>query len=332
MLRQPLLLAALSCLALCARPASADDDPSTSKARTEYVAGQKEVEQQHWGEALAAFERSLALRPHALTLFNIGVCERNLGRYTRARRTLKRAIERNVTASGVELAASYLEETTGHLAHIESVLVRIDLGVEPADAALAVDGRPLSLDAEGSTTMVAGIDAPGPGKVLPKTRFTVLLDPGGHVFTLTRQGFSTINVTKSWPASTKDKLELSAVKLPARIRVRADRDGAVVRVGDVDVGVAPVEVDRPAGAYDVVVTKPGFVTYKSSVDVRPGEQLDLSAQLPQETIPLTKKWWFWTAASVAVAGAATATYFLTRPEPTRPAADGGGLGWVVSVP
>lgn len=309
--------------------ASADDDELTKRARAEYVAGQKEVEQQHWGEALAAFERSLAVRPHALTIYNIGVCERNLGRYTRARRTLKAAVDRNAASSGNELAASYLEETKGYLALIDQTLARIEVTIEPADATLQVDGRPLFVDESGS--LVAGIEAPGPGKIPTKARFSLLVDPGTHVFTLTRQGFSTLNVSKTWGATSKDHLELSATKMPARIRVRSDREGSVVRVGGVDVGIAPVEIDRPAGSYDVVVTKVGFVTYKSSVSVRPGEQADLSATLREETIPLTSKWWFWTAASVVVTGAAVGTYYLTRPAPTRSPADGGGLGWVVNV-
>lgn len=42
----------------------------------------------------------------------------------------------------------------------------------------------------------------------------------------------------------------------------------------------------------------------------------------------------WTGIGVVVAGAAAGTYALTRsePEPTRPATDGGGLGWSLRVP
>lgn len=47
-------------------------------------------------------------------------------------------------------------------------------------------------------------------------------------------------------------------------------------------------------------------------------------------VGLTQRWWFWTG--VVVAGAAITTYALTRPDPERPAVNGGGLGGAVRSP
>jgi hypothetical protein len=325
----------LACLAfgglvLVAETASTADDDATTKARVEYVVAQKLVAQEQWGEALAAFERSLALRAHALTMFNVGVCERNLGRYTRARRTFAAALARHDENGAGELAASYVEEAKGYIAEIDGILVHVELTVLPEGAALQVDGRPITTDASGA--MIAGIDPPGPGRPPPKITFGLVADPGAHLFTITRKGFSTVSVSKSWKPGAHEKLVLEADKLPAVLRVRADVEGSVVRIGGLDVGVAPIEVSRPAGTYAVEVTKVGFVTYKTSVDARPGELVDLSASLPVEKVPLTSKWWFWTVSGVVVTGAVVGTYYLTRPAPQRPGADGGGLGWVVTVP
>jgi hypothetical protein len=139
-------------------------------------------------------------------------------------------------------------------------------------------------------------------------------------------------VNKTFAPGSSPEIVLDLQSLPATLRIAADRGGSVVAVDQLDVGVAPVQITRPAGTYSVVVRKPGFVTYQSKVKVGPGEEPAILATLPEETTPVTKKWWFWSAAAVVVTGAAVGTYFLTRPDPERPAPSGGALGWVVTVP
>lgn len=66
--------------------------------------------------------------------------------------------------------------------------------------------------------------------------------------------------------------------------------------------------------------------------VLPGQSLNVSATLREDKPALTQRWWFWTGVGVVVAGAAITTYALTRPDPERPAINGGGLGWAVRSP
>jgi hypothetical protein len=66
--------------------------------------------------------------------------------------------------------------------------------------------------------------------------------------------------------------------------------------------------------------------------LEPGGRVELSAPLAPEKTPITKTWWFWTLAGGVVALATVTTYFVTRPEPERPDANGGGLGWVLRAP
>ena len=86
-------------------------------------------------EAIAAFERSQALRPHPLTVYNIGACERALGRYTRARARLRAAIADST------LEATYANEAKAWLEQIEALLVHLTLAVSPTNAAVSIDGR-----------------------------------------------------------------------------------------------------------------------------------------------------------------------------------------------
>jgi hypothetical protein len=139
-------------------------------------------------------------------------------------------------------------------------------------------------------------------------------------------------VTKTFPPAKRDALKLNLDRLPAKLRVASNEPRAVVRIEMTDVGFAPVDVERPAGAYRVEVGKPGFVSYQTTVTVNPGEAADIRASLSPES--LTKKWWFRTAAGIVATGAVVTTYFLTRsePAPERPPLDGGGLGWTVRIP
>src|SRR4051794_23601762 len=63
------------------------------EAREQFAAGAELVKAAKWSEALTSFERSFALVPHPVTLFNVGACERALGSYARARRTFLRTRE-----------------------------------------------------------------------------------------------------------------------------------------------------------------------------------------------------------------------------------------------
>lgn len=328
-------LAALLAGLVLAAPATARADgrgesEDVKKARAEFVAATDHVKNARWGEALAAFERSAALRPHALTTYNIGACEQALGRYTRARRTFAHALEANEAGGGRELPKSFAEDAKRWIAEIDGMLVRASVTLSPADASLLVDGAPLTRGDGG--VLVAGLASSDAAVKAPGARFTVLLDPGDHLFAVSRAGYGGAVVRKSMAAGSTPELKLDLESLPATIRIAANRPGAAVAIDGLDVGVAPVEISRPAGTYRVAVRKTGFVPYLTNVRVSPGDQPTLQATLAEETTPVTKRFWFWAVAATVVAGAAAGTYFLTRPDPERPAPDGGGLGWVVSVP
>jgi hypothetical protein len=311
MFRSRTLAAILFAVAtLAATPARADD---TARARTEFLAGVDYVKNARWGEALASFERSNELRSHPLTTFNIGACERALGRYTRARLTLTKALAANDAAGGKDLAPSFVNDAKTWIAEIDRLIVQAHVTVRPSDATMLVDGKP-------------------PEPALSGGAAVLVLDPGSHVFSLSRTGFNAVVVTKTLEPGSKPQIVLDMQSLPATLRVAADRPNAVVTVDELDVGVAPVQLTRPAGTYTIEVRKPGFVTYKSSVKVGPGEEPSIRANLPEEHEAITKKWWFWGGAAVIVAGAAVGTYLVARPAPERPAPNGGALGWVVTVP
>jgi hypothetical protein len=314
---------ALAFIVLLASTASAADP--LAEARQRFVEGAALVKNAQWAEAEAAFEQSARLHPHAVTTFNLGACERAMGRYTRARSLFERALAEHTAGTG-KLPEALVEEARGLEAELDRLLSRVEVTVDPPDAALAVDGRPLQATTPG--VLVAGLLPPGPGTPPPSGKFTLLVDPGSHVLTLQQKGFSEVAVNKTFAPGAQAQLLLQLDRLPATLHVAANREGAVVSVDGKDVGAVPVEVERPAGSYRVTVDKSGYARYEARVAVRPGEAANLMATLEAKKAPIYKKWWFWSAAAVVVAGVAVGTYFGTRQPPQL---DGGGLQWTIKL-
>ena len=318
---------ALACALLLAAASARADDEITQQARDEFVRGTDFVHHAQWAEALAAFEHSAKLKPHAVATYNIAACERALGHYTRARRSLRDALAQNDAAQKAQLADSLVTEAKAQLTQIDGLLATADVTLDPASASVAVDGRPLEPSPDG--TLVAGMRLPGPGEAPPTARFKLVMDPGVHVLTLSRKGYTDAVVNKTFAPGTTAALALTLDKLPSVFHVEADQANAVVSFAGHDVGAVPVDVSRPSGAYRVQVNKAGFLTYEATVTGSPGELVNLRAKMAASRPSIFTRWWFWTIAGVVVAGAATATYFLVR-QPPPP--NGGGLGWSVPIP
>lgn len=304
-------------------------DPKLQRARELYQKGVGHVKRQEWSEALAAFEDSARHNPHATTTFNVGACERALGNYTRARVAYKQALEQGRANPG-QLADSLSAEATAVMQQLESLLARAIVHLEPKEARISVDGRPLALEGKKGArpVLVAGVERPNLGKPAPAAEFEIVLNPGVHVITISRKGFGDAVVNKSFaPGSTTD-LPISLSRLPATLRISSNVDGALVRVDEVDMGPTPVDVLRPPGLYRIAVEKKGYDPFEASVSVRAGELSAQRVTLRPESRPITKTWWFWTAAAAVVVGGVVTTYVLTRPDPEPPPYERGNTGWL----
>ncbi len=306
------------------RPKTAED-PVTLEAREAFLAGTAAVKAGQWSEALIHFEKANELKAAPVITFNIGYCQRALGRYVQARLSFRKVID---DPSG--LPEAQLEETRTLLEHIETqVLARVKITLKPPTARISIDGRPL-IPYEGGEPgwLVAGLAPAGEGKPPPKPVFEVVIDPGIHLIQASRPGHEDVLINKTFAPKARETLSLELDELPATIHVESDQPRAVVLVDDRDVGLAPIELTRPAGTYRIQVVKKGFVTYDSALELTSGQKANLKARLVPEEESITQKWWFWGGAAAVVAGGVTAAYFLTRPEPQPPGYQGGTLDWV----
>jgi hypothetical protein len=285
-----------------------------------------------WADALGAFESSAKIRPHPVTTYNIAYCHRALGQYALAREVFARALAENDAAGGSALADAFVSNSRAFIDEIDRLLAMVTFQLNPPNVLVTVDGRPLAPRSNDGSLFAAGIRPAGPGEAVPVGKFRVLVDPGAHVFTFARAGFADAVVNRTLVAGARIEMKLELDRLPASLRIESTPAGSAVSIDDLDVGVTPVELSRPAGAYRVVVRKSGYEPYATQIELRAGQSADLRAPLKKHDVALTQRWWFWTGAAAVVGGVAVATYALTRGESTTQApVDGGGLGWAVKL-
>lgn len=167
---------------LVAPLAVAHADPSKADveaARAAFERGAALATEQRWLDALAEFETSARLRPHATTTYNIGYCLRALGRPTRAKKHFVAALARDDATAGKELTPQLRAAAQTYLAEAKAKIATPWVAIAPADATVTIDGAPL--EGAGVGHYLAGTRPPGPGEtVATPAGFVVELDAGPH--------------------------------------------------------------------------------------------------------------------------------------------------------
>ncbi len=316
---------------LAASSAARGDDTKNmeAEAHADFLRATALVRDAHWAEALDAFERAAAKRPHPVTTYNIGACERALGRYTRARRSLKAALDAGAESGA--LPASIAGDARAYLGEIDRLLATVHMHLSLEGARVSVDGRPLTPAGGGPSRYEAGLLAAGRGEPTRGRELEIVVDPGAHVFVVESAGHSMVVVQRVLAPAGSEDVPVELQLLPATIDISASAASSTVTIDGARAGTAPLRVNRAPGPHRVVVSKPGYTAYDTWITCKPGEETKLRATLSEEHTAITKRWWFWTAAGVVVVGAATGTYFATRsPAPASPP-DGGSLRWNVTL-
>jgi hypothetical protein len=269
-LHAALVVCASTSLALL--PAALAD--ATDDARAEFIRGTKLAEEAQWSDALNAFEKSAALKSHPLTTYNIGACERALGRYTRARKFLATAMADNQAAGQTAIKPAVVAEGKALLAEIETKLAKLDVRIVPGDAKISVDGRPLELvgTATGSSRIaVAGTRPPGAPESSLESPFRLEIDPGTHIFTLSRAGLGETSITATLLPGQKSEVELKHEPPKGGVAVLTSESS--LALGAVDGGALhplPWTVQLAPGPHELTVRVPGHAGVHEKIDTKPG--------------------------------------------------------------
>lgn len=216
--RSAALLTAIA-IAIAPAAARADEavDVAVQEARILFEEGAKMAEVGRCDDAIPTFERSHALRPHAQTTYNIALCERSLSRYTRARRTFERALDEDKGRGGGEIPAEIRASIERYVVEVSRRIARVRVTVDANDVAIAVDGRPLTIERKnGRAEAIAGTRDPGRGEVVSERDFDLAIDQGTHVIVLSRAGYFDSVITETFDARRSSPLTLRAplVKRP----------------------------------------------------------------------------------------------------------------------
>jgi hypothetical protein len=250
-----------------AAPAPAEPKATSSSAPAELSAGDAEVVEARdafrrgsalakagdWQGALAAFQRSARLKPHPVTTYDIAYCERALGHYARASFRFEEALAVPPGATAPLLppelardAETYLEEVRRRVAH---VTVRL----QPASAAIRVDGRELvRMSSPGGTAAYVVGESDAAPRGIGAGPVELWLDPGAHVFVLIGEGEARSVESRTFlageraelvlslspvPAGAAPKAATSANSKPAAVQSPPDRTAAYISFGVAGVGL-----------------------------------------------------------------------------------------------
>lgn len=159
---------------------------TTDLARELFRRGSSLAFENQWSRALAAYEESYRLFPHAETRFNIGVCYDHLGQPARAGYEIARALAGVHLEPHLQLSAERQRQAAAQLELVEQGLTRIELSNSPAGLRLLVDGRELvEADSLGDLRVPANPDDEVDSAWAPY--HVLLLEPGKHVIRLVLQ-------------------------------------------------------------------------------------------------------------------------------------------------
>ena len=129
-----LLLFTASLLALAPHVRAASPPDKSVRASAAFGKGQRLYAAGEFEKALAAFRAANAIAPHLATLFNIGRCQENLGRFAAALATFKEVLAQ-------EKDATKRAQLQRRIRSLERRPTKVFVTSRPPGAAITVDGR-----------------------------------------------------------------------------------------------------------------------------------------------------------------------------------------------
>lgn len=238
------LLLLVGALALGGATAHADK-PSANEvkqAKREYDLGYQDLQARRFGDALAHYQRSYELVARPRTLYNMALCEQELGQEETAYRRYQAFL-----AVAEARDADIVADAKTRLAALDAKLVgRVIVESTPAGATVRVDGN---------------------RAVRGKTPVTIDLAPGEHTVQIAAPGASPIERTVMVEPRANLKLSV-ALEYTSQIILRVEPDDATIeRDGDGQVATGVFVARVPPGKYTFRVQRAGYESETLKVSV-----------------------------------------------------------------
>jgi hypothetical protein len=270
--------------------AAADSPDSAERVAELKRAGDELLLDGHPIDALAYYDRALALRRDPAVVYNRGRAYNALARYPEALADFE-AFAREATPELLARVPALQE----FLATVRRRVGRVHIECSEAGARVTMNGKDL-----GVTPLADDI----------------AVNAGSLVIELTKEGF--------FPHTHKSELaggsrSIVAAVLASRanrgvLTVTSNTAGAHVKIDGTPVGMVPAEQSLFPGEHRIEVSHEGYLTSTNTVLTRAGETKTLAVELERERSVLSR-WWFWTTVGAVVAGGAITAVALTRERP-----------------
>jgi hypothetical protein len=219
-------------------------------------------QRQNWDGAQADFMQAYELSKNPRVLFNVAICEKNRGRYSRAISFFRREL----TEGQGSLTPQEETEVKSAIAGLEKFVSDLTVEVNEPGAKVLVDGAEVG---------VTPLNKP------------VSVEVGERRVTIQKAGFAdaTKTVTVSGGVAAKVSLTIEPITRMNVVKVAVvGPPNAVVKIDGKEVGPAPYtgRVTVTAEPHQFSAEAPGWVSATQSIVVREGEPMNLTLQLSQE--------------------------------------------------
>jgi len=232
-------------------------------ARVNWDNARELYDAQNWAAAMGEFQRAYEVSHNPRVLFNVGVCEKNLGHYLRASAAFRK-----------ELAEADKNVPAAELAAIHSALGTL----EPLISTLVV-----ATNEPGATLTIDKDTQPG---VSPFAQ-PIAIDVGVHTLRLAKPGFADAvleNLTVVSGEVAQAKLTLTPLEPKGHVHIEVTLAApaaprAAVFIDGKDVGNAPFDGDVDVGSHVVEARAEDYVTVRQPLSVKYKESASLTLTL-----------------------------------------------------
>ena len=210
------------------QPAGPPEVTDIGEAREAFRLGLGLSRAGQWTDALAAFQRSAHLKPHPVTTYNIGYCERSLGLYASAYGSFLLALDSGREANGEHLPEEFETEARAYVAEAERRVAHAQVILGAPDLSIRVDGRPVVAvhPAANRSFYIVSVEGTPDRTSLPPA-FDLWLDPGRHLFAASRPGGP--EIVQSYAVSAGTSIEVRFGAAPTPVGTSAPKDATDAR-------------------------------------------------------------------------------------------------------
>lgn len=257
----PPLLAAFPATAWAQAKKQSIRDQLPLEARGHWDAGIALVGAGKWAQARTSFAAAYDASKNPRVLFNVAVCEKNLGQYHRAYATIQQEL-----ADRSKLPADEINDAQQFAAGLEKFVAHITIDIDQKDADIYVNDDKLD-----NTRLPGPIDASG----------------GPIKIRAVKAGYAEATQTKEVAGGLRETFTIKMQPLERTTIVNVNVVGparATVKIDNQEVGQTPYSgpVRVSETPHQISVEAPGYVTGVQPLVVKEGPPVNLTLSLAQE--------------------------------------------------